>query len=472
MTERTLALIKPSVIGEPYKFTVRTQGEDGEDPEEEVKDTTKEVAIIERIKQAGFTIVEQKRFLMSKSTAEEFYSEHRGKPFFEKLTTSMSSAPVIAMVLEKEGAVAAWRELMGPTDPAEAYQMEVDKAPAPAPAAEAEGEGEEEGEGGEEKEASKEPEYDMSSWCLRAAFGDRNNKTNNATHGSDSAISSLREQAVIFPKPARLGRLALTTKNAEDTVSAAAASGFVVVDVRPSGAESVVTVDILGDPETEAALAADASKGLFSVGGAVAEGSVERTLALIKPGTADAHEQAIKDAIAAWDFEIVNERRVQLTRERAAEFYAEHAGKPFFDGLVEYMSSGPIVALVLARASAIKAWRQLIGPTNTEKARVEAPKSLRARFGVDGTRNACHGSDKPASATREAAFFFPQHRGSATNANADFMKRDVGGGKTLDDLIVEGCAQLCAAKPADPVSATRWLGEWLQKNNPNAPSVQ
>ena len=64
---------------------------------------------------------------------------------------------------------------------------------------------------------------------------------------------------------------------------------------------------------------------------------------------------------------------MQLPRERAEAFYGEHAGKPFFGGLVDFMTSGPCVALVLARHDAIKGWRALMGPTNTLKAREEAP---------------------------------------------------------------------------------------------------
>ena len=65
------------------------------------------------------------------------------------------------------------------------------------------------------------------------------------------------------------------------------------------------------------------------------------------------------------------------------------------------MSSGPIVALVLARVEAIAAWRKLLGPTNSLVAREKAPASLRALYGTDGTKNAAHGSDSPASAARE-----------------------------------------------------------------------
>lgn len=66
---------------------------------------------------------------------------------------------------------------------------------------------------------------------------------------------------------------------------------------------------------------------------------------------------------------------LQLTQTMAEEFYAEHKGKPFYPGLIEFMTSGPIVALVLAKAGAITAWRELMGPTDVFEARVRAPKT-------------------------------------------------------------------------------------------------
>jgi len=89
------------------------------------------------------------------------------------------------------------------------------------------------------------------------------------------------------------------------------------------------------------------------------------------------------------------------------KFYEEHKGKPFFDSLIEYMSSGPCAALILSKENAIQDWRELMGPTKPDQARIEKPKSIRALFGTDTTRNACHGSDSPKSAEREIAFFFP-----------------------------------------------------------------
>ena len=136
--------------------------------------------------------------------------------------------------------------------------------------------------------------------------------------------------------------------------------------------------------------------------------SPERTLAMIKPD-AMKNEAAgqIIEKIEAAGFVVVASTEHSLTSAQAAEFYAEHEGKPFFNGLVSFTTSGPVTALLLEKPGAIKAWRALMGPTNTAKAKEEAPESLRALFGTDGTMNATHGSDSFISAAREAAFWFP-----------------------------------------------------------------
>jgi nucleoside-diphosphate kinase len=103
-------------------------------------------------------------------------------------------------------------------------------------------------------------------------------------------------------------------------------------------------------------------------------------------------------------------RMCALSRAEAEEFYGVHAGKPFFERLVDFMSSGRIVAMELVAEDAIATWRALIGPTDSNTARATAPDSLRAAFGTDNTRNACHGSDAPDTAAAEAAFFFGKGR--------------------------------------------------------------
>ena len=110
---------------------------------------------------------------------------------------------------------------------------------------------------------------------------------------------------------------------------------------------------------------------------------LEKTYGMIKPDAvrAGAVGEILKAAEDA-GFTVVRTMETRLSAERAGEFYAEHRGKPFFDGLVAFMSSGPIVACCFAKQNAILDWRKLMGPTNTFKARDEAPHSLRARFAV------------------------------------------------------------------------------------------
>jgi nucleoside-diphosphate kinase len=133
---------------------------------------------------------------------------------------------------------------------------------------------------------------------------------------------------------------------------------------------------------------------------------VQDTFAMIKPLIAEANYDEIMSIIAAHGFTVVSELKTKMSITQAKLFYEEHAGKDFFEDLVGYMTSGPVVALHLRREYAIGAWRHLIGPTNLDKAKQTRPDSIRAMFALDGTRNACHGSDSPYSAAREINFFF------------------------------------------------------------------
>jgi nucleoside-diphosphate kinase len=132
---------------------------------------------------------------------------------------------------------------------------------------------------------------------------------------------------------------------------------------------------------------------------------VERTLILVKP---DAFARNLTGEIIA-RFERKGLRLVALdlmtmTVEVAQQHYAEHEGKPFFDELVEFITSGPLVAMVLEGEKAIEAARQVIGATNPLQA---APGSIRGDFAVEVGQNMVHGSDSPESAAREVALFFP-----------------------------------------------------------------
>jgi nucleoside-diphosphate kinase len=131
---------------------------------------------------------------------------------------------------------------------------------------------------------------------------------------------------------------------------------------------------------------------------------MQRTLAIIKP---DAVERqltgAILQRIESAGFQVRAMRRVHLTRHEAEGFYAVHRERPFFGSLTAFMSSGPVVVLVLEAPDAIKKWRTLMGATDPAKA---DPGTLRKEFAQSIERNATHGSDAPETATFEIGYFF------------------------------------------------------------------
>lgn len=104
-------------------------------------------------------------------------------------------------------------------------------------------------------------------------------------------------------------------------------------------------------------------------------------------------------------FRIKAMKLTRMTRERAEVFYGIHAGKSFFEDLVEFMSSGPIVAAILEKENAIDDYRELIGATNPANA---APGTIRKLFAESFTANAVHGADSDENALREGSFFFSE----------------------------------------------------------------
>ena len=132
---------------------------------------------------------------------------------------------------------------------------------------------------------------------------------------------------------------------------------------------------------------------------------MDRTLILVKP---DAFARGLTGEIIARferkGLKIVALKHMTVDETLATQHYAEHEGKPFFGELVEFITSGPIAALVLEGESAITAARQVIGATNPLEA---APGSIRGDFAIAVGQNMVHGSDSPESGQREAALFFP-----------------------------------------------------------------
>ncbi|CDL81156.1 nucleoside-diphosphate kinase [Xenorhabdus szentirmaii] len=132
--------------------------------------------------------------------------------------------------------------------------------------------------------------------------------------------------------------------------------------------------------------------------------TIERTFSIIKPNAVK--KDVIGSIYARFEsagLKIIAAKMLHLTREQAEGFYAEHKGRPFFDGLVEFMTSGPIMVQVLEGENAVQRHRDLMGATNPDNA---LAGTLRADYADSFTENAVHGSDSIESANREIAYFF------------------------------------------------------------------
>ena len=128
------------------------------------------------------------------------------------------------------------------------------------------------------------------------------------------------------------------------------------------------------------------------------------TFSIIKPNAVRTGKTGpILAMISEGGFEIAAMRMVQMTLQQAESFYAVHKGRPFFDGLVEFMTSGPIVVMILRHENAVEEFRKLIGATDPSKAE---PGTIRRTFAVSVQMNAVHGSDSIENAIIESNFFF------------------------------------------------------------------
>jgi len=131
----------------------------------------------------------------------------------------------------------------------------------------------------------------------------------------------------------------------------------------------------------------------------------ERTLVLVKPdAVARGLVGEVLDRLERKGLRLVALELRTLDRETAEEHYAEHRGKDFFDSVIAFITSGPLVAAVAQGPRAVETWRAMMGPTDP----VKAPSgTIRGDFGLLVTENLVHGSDSPQSAAREVALFFP-----------------------------------------------------------------
>ena len=132
--------------------------------------------------------------------------------------------------------------------------------------------------------------------------------------------------------------------------------------------------------------------------------NIEQTLSIIKP---DAVERGLTEEIKSFllkkNLKIINEKKIHITKEEALEFYKVHQSKPFYDKLCTYLSSGPIVVMILEGEDAITQYRNVMGATDPKNAETE---TLRKLYGISIDKNSVHGSDSVTTAKSEISFFF------------------------------------------------------------------
>ena len=131
---------------------------------------------------------------------------------------------------------------------------------------------------------------------------------------------------------------------------------------------------------------------------------MEETLSIIKPDDMERNlEDKIKNIFIKNNFEITKEKKVKLEKKEAEQFYKVHETKPFYNDLCDYLSSGPVLVMVLKKDNAIADNRKIMGATNPQDAN---PGTIRKEFGISIDKNSVHGSDSKENADKEIKFFF------------------------------------------------------------------
>ena len=136
--------------------------------------------------------------------------------------------------------------------------------------------------------------------------------------------------------------------------------------------------------------------------------NIEQTLSIIKPDAVERNlDNEIKEMFKSNGFKIINEKKIQIEKAEAEKFYKVHETKPFYNDLCAYLSSGPIVVMILEKENAVLANRDLMGSTNPKDA---AEGTIRKRYGISIDKNSVHGSDSFENAKIEIDFFFKDYR--------------------------------------------------------------
>ncbi|KAJ2744897.1 hypothetical protein GGI20_002589 [Coemansia sp. BCRC 34301] len=397
----TLALIKPDVA----------------------QDSQAVATIIGRITARGYEIKDRVEITLSHAQASAFYAEHAGQPFFEGLVAFMSSGPTIALLLEGDDVVRGWRMMAGPTSPVTARQQMPqcirallgDDGPRNAV------HGSDSADSAQRElgfffhpriqpEAEEEPPTPTETAVDSLSIADAGSEDKKRKKKKPKRRNK-RKQAVTVdtdgPAPTSANDTGAHSDDSDDEHGPLSADSSAPITPAATHirfdqlmSEPNVEEPNVEEPMVEEAMAVEALKeeALGDEAAVIVELAVaadvahERTFALVKPDAYPQHRRQVVKHIVERGLTVVAQEEVQLTDALARQIYKDMADFPTFTRLVDFVTSGPALALVLEGANAVAVLRSLVGPTNPKTAKFEAPNSLRAMFGQDAQMNAIHAS--------------------------------------------------------------------------------
>uniref|UniRef100_H3DGC3 Nucleoside diphosphate kinase B n=1 Tax=Tetraodon nigroviridis TaxID=99883 RepID=H3DGC3_TETNG len=415
--------------------------------------------IMMKIQNAGFQILAQEERTLTETEAADFYQHKAAEPCFEELVGFMSSGPSHILILsqaeDSANVVPAWREFIGPADTEEAKREMPERLVT---------------RGGLRATSSLRAQYgtealsnavhgseNMEQASRELAFFFPNFRMASQTEQEGKEEHVERTLALIRPDVARESR--------EKILSQIKESGFTVAlqrevllteeqvtqfysqhleeDCFPALLHAMTSGPVLAlalarkeavchwrnmlgpsdvnkakeeDPESLRAQFAVGSASINQLHGSASHEEAEReirfffppqqTLAAIKPDAMQEHKETILEEIRGSGFSILQKKEMVLTKEMAEELYKEHREKPYFSQVVEFMSSGPCMVLILNKENAVEEWRAMMGPTDPEQAKATCPTSMRARFASDILHNSLHGASSEEHAREEIRFIF------------------------------------------------------------------
>ncbi|XP_028393484.1 thioredoxin domain-containing protein 3 homolog isoform X2 [Dendronephthya gigantea] len=405
--------------------------------------------IIEKVKSEGMEILRQEERTLTREEAAEFYKQHEGSEHFENLVEFMSSGPCMTLIISKEGAgegiIPQFRDLIGPKD------VNIAKEEAPNSIRAVYGTSSvmnaihacDTSESAARELAFFFPDFVSPTVKTKKVAKESSHRTlalirpDALRHHKDEILEKIKESGFSI---AMAKEVTLTQEEAEDFYAEHRGKDFFEPLVRNMCSGPVMALclaredavegwrNLLGPKEVDVAKseAPESFRAQFHVDesdmnplhGSESHSAarreiekifpVETTVAVIKPETAEESAEQIVDRIKEAGFRIISRKDVGLTKELAGQFYHEHEGKDFFNGLTDYMSSGQSTVLLLEREDAVTGWRAMMGPTDPEEAREKAPDSIRAVFGKDICRNAVHGASNLDKAGQVIDELFPE----------------------------------------------------------------